>query len=90
MIDNLWRIVSVYSLHKIYDFFDKFKYFKDTVEKEEEKKMKVLRTYNGKELCGNELKELCNKCAIARINSTPYTSQINGVVEGINITLMEK
>ena len=49
------------------------------VENRTEKKIKVLRTHNGGELCGNEFEELCKKCGIARQNTTPYIPQQNGV-----------
>ena len=60
------------------------------VENHTEKKIKVLRTYNGGESCGNEFKEFCKKCGIERYKTTPYTPQQNGVVERMNWTLMEK
>jgi hypothetical protein len=41
----------------------------------QEKKIKVLRTDNGGELCGNEFEEFCKKCCIARQKNTPYTPQ---------------
>ena len=50
----------------------------------------MLRTDNGGELCGNESKDFCKKCGIARKNTTPYTPQHNGVAERMNRTLMEK
>jgi transposase InsO family protein len=50
----------------------------------------VLRTDNGRELCGNEFEELCKKCGILRKKTTPYTPQQNGVAERMNMTLMEK
>jgi transposase InsO family protein len=67
-----------------------FKEFKDLVEQLTEKKIKVLRTNNGRELCGNEFEEFYKKCGIARQKTTPYTPQHNGVVERMNRTLMEK
>jgi transposase InsO family protein len=50
----------------------------------------VLRTDNGGEFCGNEFKELCKKCGIARQKNTPYTPQHNAVAERMNRILMEK
>ena len=60
------------------------------VENQTEKKIKVLRTDNGGEFCGNEFEEFCKKCGIARQKTTPYTPQQNGVAERMNRTLMEK
>jgi transposase InsO family protein len=72
------------------EVFDMFKEFKDLVENQTEKRIKVLRTDNGEEFCGNEFEELCKKCGIARHKTTPYTTQHNGFLERMNKTLMEK
>jgi hypothetical protein len=45
------------------------------LENQTKKKVKFLRIYNGGELCGNEFKEFCKKCDIARKKTTPYTPQ---------------
>jgi hypothetical protein len=74
-IDNFSRSTWIYFLRNKYEVFDKFKEFKALVENETEKKMNVLRTDNGGEFCKNEFEELCNKCGIARENTTPYTPQ---------------
>ena len=59
------------------------------MEKQTEKKIKVLRTDNGGEFCKKEFEEFYKKCGIARKKTTPYTPQKNGVVERMNRTLME-
>jgi transposase InsO family protein len=56
----------------------------------QEKRIKVLRMDNGGEFYGNEFEEFCKKCGIERNNTTPYTPQQNGVVERMNMMLMEK
>jgi transposase InsO family protein len=50
----------------------------------------VLRTYNGGEFCRNEFEEFCKNCDIARLKTTPYTTQYNAFAERMNKTLMEK
>ena len=52
-------------------------------------KIKVLRTDNGGEFCGNEFKEFCKKCIITSKNTTPYTPQHNGAAERMNRTPIE-
>eukprot|EP00253_Pinus_taeda_P035892 PITA_35892 len=64
--------------------------FKALVENQTEKKIKVLRTDNGGEICSKEFEEFCKKCGIARQKTTPYTPQQNGVAERMNKTLMER
>jgi transposase InsO family protein len=89
-IDDFLRNTWIYFLRKKYEVFDKFKEFKALVENQIEKKIKVLRTDNGGEFCGNEFEELCKKCGIERKKTTPYTPQQNGVVERMNKMLMER
>ena len=89
-IDDFSRNIWIYFLLKKYEVFTKFKYFRDLVGNKLENKIKVLRTNNGGEFCGNEFEDFCKKCGIARQNTNPYTPQHNGVVERINRMLMEK
>jgi transposase InsO family protein len=89
-IDDFSRNTWIYFLRNKSEVFHKFKEFKALVENQREKKIKVLRTDNGGELRGNEFKEFCKKCGIARKKTTPYTPQQNGVAERMNRTLMEK
>jgi transposase InsO family protein len=89
-IDDFSRNTWIYFLRKKSEVFDKFKEFKTLVENQTEKKIKVLRTDNGGEFCGNEFKELCKKCGIEREKTTPYTPQQNKVAERMNRMLMEK
>ena len=89
-IDDFSRKTWIYFLRKKSEVFDRFKEFKALVENQTEKQIKVLRTDNGGEFCGNDLEEFCKKCGIARQKTTPYTPQQNGVAERMNRTLMEK
>jgi hypothetical protein len=89
-IDDFSRKTWIYFLRKKSKVFDRFKEFKALVENQTEKQIKVLRTDNGGEFCGNEFEEFCKKCGIERQKTTPYTPQQNGVAERMNRTLMEK
>ena len=64
---NTW----IYFIRKKYEVFAKFKEFKALVENKPEKKIKVLRTDNGGELCGNKFGDFCKKCGIERHNTNP-------------------
>jgi transposase InsO family protein len=77
-IDDFLRNTWIYFLIKKYEIFDKFKEFKSLVENQIEKIIKVLRTDNGREFCGNEFEEFYKKFSIERRNNTPYTPQKNG------------
>jgi hypothetical protein len=89
-IDDFSRNTWIYFLRKKSKVFDKFKEFKALVENQIENKIKLLRTNNGGEFCGNEIKEFCKKCGIERQKTIPYTPQQNGVAERMNRKLMEK
>ena len=65
-IDEFSKNTWIYFLRNKFEVFDRFKEFKALVESQTEKRIKVLRTDNGRELFGNEFKELCKKCSIAR------------------------
>jgi transposase InsO family protein len=60
------------------------------VENQKKKRIKVLRTNNGGEFCGNEFDKFCKKGGIERQNTTPYTPQQNGFIERMKRTLMDK
>ena len=53
-IDDFSRNMWIYFLWNKYEVFAKFKEFKALIENQTEKKIKVLRTHNGGDLCGNE------------------------------------
>jgi hypothetical protein len=53
-IDEFLRNTWIYFPRKKYKVFDMFKEFKALVENKTEKIIKVLRTNNGGEFCGNE------------------------------------
>jgi transposase InsO family protein len=89
-IDEFSRNTWIYFLMKKYEVFDRSKEFKALVENQIEKRIKVLRTDNGRKLCGNEFEEFCKKCSIARQKNTPYTPQQNEVAKRMNMILMEK
>ena len=89
-IDDFSRNTWIYFLRNKYEVFDKFKEFKALVENQAEKKIKVLRTDNGGEFCGNEFEEFYKKCGIERKKTTPYTPQHSSFQKRMNMTLMEK
>jgi hypothetical protein len=89
-IDDFSRCTWIYFLKNKSEVFDKFKEFKALVENHTEKKIKVLRIDNGGEFYRSEFKEFYKKCGIERQKTTPYTPLQNGVVERMNMKLMEK
>ncbi|KAJ8715602.1 hypothetical protein PYW07_010084 [Mythimna separata] len=89
-IDDYSRKVSVYFMKNKSETLEKFKEFKNLVENETNKRIKILRTDNGKEYVNNEFKLFLCKSGIQHQTSNPYTPQQNGMAERMNRTLVEK
>jgi hypothetical protein len=81
IIDDYSRRVFTYFLKYKHEAFDAFKAWKVMVEKQTERKVKVLRTDNGMEFCSNEFKFFYKKEDIIRHHTIPHTPQQNGVAE---------
>ncbi|KAK4838535.1 hypothetical protein QYF36_014541 [Acer negundo] len=79
----------VYLISHISEALDCFKIFMNLVENQLDKKIKVLRTDQGREYLSNQFNELCNEKGIERQLTIPYTPQQNGVAERRNRTLLE-
>ncbi|WVZ07206.1 hypothetical protein V8G54_020552 [Vigna mungo] len=67
----------------------KFKEFHALVERQSGKKLKRIRTDNGGEYCG-PFDAYCRQYGIAHEKTLPKTSQLNGLVERMNKTLIER
>ena len=59
----------------------KFKQFSQMIERQFEKKIKVIRTDNAKEFLNHEFHNFCVESRIIHETSCAYTLQQNGVVE---------
>ena len=84
-IDECSRKLWVYVLKTKDQVLGVFKQFQASVERETGKKLKCIRTDNGGEYCG-PFDEYCKHQGI-RHQKTP---QLNGLVETMNSTLMER
>jgi 5'-3' exoribonuclease 2 len=63
-IDDFSRKTWLYFLRNKYEVFSKFKEFKSLVENQIDKKIKVMRTNNGGEFCGNDFENFYKQCGI--------------------------
>ena len=88
-IDDFSRKTWVYFMKNKDEVFSKFKEFEALIENHTEKKIKTIRSDNGREFTWNEFRELCKESGIKRELSTPYNPQQNGIVEWKNRTIME-
>jgi transposase InsO family protein len=89
-IDAYSRMTWVYFLISKYEVFCLFKEFKDLLENQTSRKIKVLRIDNGSEFCFVVFDRFYKENDISRCKTTPYTPQHNGVVECMNMILMER
>ncbi|PHT50737.1 hypothetical protein CQW23_10484 [Capsicum baccatum] len=66
-----------------------FKQFQVSIERETEKKLKCIRTDNGGKYCG-PFDEYCKQQGIRHHKTPPKTPQLNGLVERMNKSLIER
>lgn len=89
-IDDFSRKVFVYFIKNKSEVLDKFIEFKNRVENELNRKIKVLRSDNGKEYINKSFDTYLKKHGILHQTSNPYTPQQNGLSERMNRTLIER
>ena len=90
IIDDYSRRVWHYFLENKDNTFGAFTEWKVMIERQTEKKVKVLRTDNGGEFCSDAFDDYCKKEDIVRHHTIPYTPQQNGVAERMNRTIISK
>ncbi|GAU31071.1 hypothetical protein TSUD_322080 [Trifolium subterraneum] len=87
-VDDFSRKVWTYLINKKSDVLSVFKKFKSVVERQNEHKLKVLRTDGGGEYVSHDFAELCESEGIVHEVIPPYTPQQNGNAERRNRTIM--
>jgi hypothetical protein len=90
IIDDYFRKVWHYFLKNKDDTFAALKYWKVMIERQTDRKVKVLCTDNGGEFCSSAFNDYCRQEGIVRHHTIPYTPQQNGVVECMNRTIISK
>jgi hypothetical protein len=80
----------VYSLKKKNEQFEKFKEFQKYCELLSNKKIKELRTDNGKEYLSNEFIQYLKNAGIKHNTSPEYCPESNGKAERLNRTIITK
>ena len=90
-IDDFSRKTWIYFLKckESTEILKRFKEFKALTENFFGKKIKTLRTDNGKEYTSEIFKEFCKNVGIKREFTVAYNPQQNGVAEGKNKTIVE-
>jgi transposase InsO family protein len=90
IIDDYSHRVWPYFLKHKSDAFESLKAWKVMVEKQTERKLKVLRTNNGMEFCSADFKSFCTKEDIVRHHTISHMPQQNGVAERMNRIIISK
>lgn len=89
-VDDYSRMVFVYFMKTKSEVFKFFKEFQSLVEKQTDRKIKILRTDNGGEYCSQDFERYLKQHGIIHQKSNAYTPQQNGVCERMNRSLVEK
>ena len=90
IIDDYSRKVWPYFLKNKDDTFAAFKEWKVMIERQTEKKIKLLRTDNGDEFCSDAFNDYYREEGIVRHHTIPYTPQQNGVAKRMNRTIISR
>lgn len=88
--DDYTRRTFVYFLKSKNEVFENFKTFKALVENQTGKKIKRLRSDNGREYINNQLQAYLRQHGIVHETTVPYSPAQNGVSERANRTIIEK
>lgn len=89
LIDDKTRYCEVLFMKNKSDIFEKFVEYKTRVEKQTGKKIKIVRSDNGREYLSDKFKDLFKREGIIHELTAEYTPEQNGVAERFNRTLVE-
>lgn len=89
-IDDYSRYTYIYFLKNKNEAFECFQRYKPEVENKLNRKIKILRSDNGKEFVNKEFDNYLRKAGIVHQKSNPYTPEQNGLAERFNRTVVEK
>ncbi|GJT86463.1 retrovirus-related pol polyprotein from transposon TNT 1-94 [Tanacetum coccineum] len=89
IVDEYSRYTWVHFLKKKSHAAEMIMSFIRMVEKQNDVKVKHIRTDNGTEFRNSKLESFCNEKGISQNFSSPYTPKQNGIAERKNITLIE-
>ena len=88
-IDDYSRKTWIYFLKAKNEVFEKFKEFKALIENLSDKRIKAIRSDNGREYTSKEFEAFCKDAGIKRELTTPYNPQQNGVAKRNNRYIMD-
>lgn len=89
-VDDYSRMIFVYFVKHKSEALTCFKDFKAKVENQTGKKIKTIRSDNGREYCNKDFDLYLQKYGINHQKTNPYTPEQNGLCERSNRTIVEK
>lgn len=90
IVDDNSRKVFIYTLKTKGEVFDKSIEFKNLAENQTGRKIKAIRSDNGKEFENKKFDEYAKENGVVLQRTIAYTPEQNGVAERFNRTIMEK
>lgn len=90
IIDDFSRKVFVSFLTEKSAVVSVFRAFKQMAENQSGRKVKRIRSDNGKEFVNSDMAKICTDAGIVHEKTPPYTPQHNGVAERMNRTIVER
>lgn len=89
-VDDFSRMAFIYFIKNKNEALKCFKEFKAKVENQLGKKIKILRSDNGREFCNNQFDDYLKENGIIHQRSNNYTPEQNGLCERLNRSVVEK
>lgn len=89
-VDDYSRMIYIYFMKTKSEAFSCFQRYKALVENELNKKIKILRSDNGKEFVNKEFDNYLSQAGIIHQKSNAYTPEQNGLAERSNRSVVEK
>lgn len=90
IIDDFSRKIFLYPLKNKSEAFEKFEDFFNLIENQMGKKVRAIRSDNGKEYINKHFRLFCEDKGIIQQKTVPYTPQQNGIAERFNRTIVER
>lgn len=88
-IDDFSRYMFVFLIQNKSDAFSKFKFLDDYMYNKSARHISTIRTDNGTEFKNASFSDYCAAYGITHQFTTPYSSNQNGVVERLNLTIFD-
>lgn len=90
IIDDHSRKIYCYPMQRKSDVLSNFKIFTEQAETQLEKRLKAVRSDNGREYVNKTFTRFCEERGIIHETTAPYNPEQNGVAERYNRTIMER